>query len=386
MTPAAPPLRLGYCTNVHPAETVADLVRALRAYAAPVARRVGLGDVGLRAGRAVVAELLARPESFALLRATLAAHGLAASTWNVFPFGDFHGARVKETVYLPAWDDPRRYAYTLDAARVAAKLAPADDPFVSLSTAPLGYGPTARGDAFLRPLVRLAVALEDLEATTGVRVVVALEPEPSCALETSCDVVRTFARLEVLAHEALGPAGPRRLHARLGVCFDACHHAVLGEDPEQVVADYAAAGVSVYKAQLSNALVAPAGDAAAREALFAADEPRFLHQTTRLRPGAAPLVYPDLDAARAAFAAGEIRNDDELRCHFHVPIYAAAAPPLRTTQADLRRAVAALRRVPELRHFEVETYTFAVLPAALRGLPLLEHLVAESVFARDLLR
>lgn len=386
MPPAATSLRLGYCTNVHPAETPDELVRMLRRHVAPVLRRAGTSDVGLRIGAAAAFAFDRDPAAMDALAAVLAAHELRVFTLNGFPFGDFHARSVKESVYAPDWSTAERADYTMALARIAARLARPEDPFASISTVPLGFGKRAPADdARLDRLVDVAVRLEELRHASGVRVVVALEPEPLCALETVDDAVQAFAALDRRAEARLGPSGPSRVRAGVGVCFDVCHQAVMGENPAEAVQTLRRAGIPIYKAQLSNALRAEKADKAAAAALFAFAERRFLHQTMRLRSGAPPLLYPDLAEAGAAYADGDIRPDDELRCHFHVPIHADAYPPLATTRDDLALAARSLRQDPDLRHYEVETYTFDVLPPTARPASLADHLVAELAFARTLL-
>ena len=48
--------------------------------------------------------------------------------------------------------------------------------------------------------------------------------------------------------------------------------------------------------------------------------------------------------------------------HFHVPVDAERLGDLGTTRGELRRALAAVVRLPEVPHLEVETYTWPVLP------------------------
>ena len=46
-------------------------------------------------------------------------------TINGFPFGQFHGSRVKEQVYLPDWTSPERLEYTNLLFDLLAELLPA---------------------------------------------------------------------------------------------------------------------------------------------------------------------------------------------------------------------------------------------------------------------
>jgi len=53
---------------------------------------------------------------------------------------------------------------------------------------------------------------------------------------------------------------------------------------------------------------------------------------------------------------------ESARCHFHVPIHMEGRGPLGTTQRLLRAALDDQRHAPSVRHLEVETYTFSLLP------------------------
>jgi len=109
-------------------------------------------------------------------------------------------------------------------------------------------------------------------------------------------------------------------------------------------------------------------------------EPRFLHQT-RTVFGAAT---DDLDAALGEQLPGP------WRIHYHVPLHAAPAAPLTSTIPVLREAIHQLLGAPGPRceHFDVETYTWGVLPEDQRprdAAGLADGIAAELAFARDLL-
>ena len=68
-------------------------------------------------------EALARHRAW-LERGFLDAEGLYVFTINGFPYGAFHGQRVKEEVYLPDWRDEERLRYTDSLAWLLADLLP----------------------------------------------------------------------------------------------------------------------------------------------------------------------------------------------------------------------------------------------------------------------
>src|SRR5476651_2099629 len=122
-------MHLSYSTNVHPAESLDDLIGTLREHVAPISR-AAFGDrtaaVNLRIGMRQVDEILSHPAlpsnsalSDAILSAPpspacerllseLSALKLDVVSINAFPIRDFHAPRVKEQVYSPPWTDGGR--------------------------------------------------------------------------------------------------------------------------------------------------------------------------------------------------------------------------------------------------------------------------------------
>ncbi|MGA5129489.1 metabolite traffic protein EboE [Streptomyces olivoreticuli] len=358
-------VHLSYCTNVHPAEDLAGIRAQLADCAEPVRERLGTGllGLGLWLPHDAATALAADPAAPARLRADLTARGLEVVSLNGFPYEGFHAPVVKHAVYSPDWADPRRLAYTLDLARVLAELLPDDAARGSVSTLPFGWRTewtAGRRDAVRRNLETLAEGLRRIEAETGRRIRVGLEPEPGCAAET--------------VRQALdGLAGTD--HTHLGLCLDACHLAVAHEDPAGAVADCAAAGVPVVKLQASAALQADRPrDPATRAALAPFAEPRFLHQTREAGAPDTPAAHRfaavrDDPAARddlpqALDPADGLPGDAPWRIHYHVPLHADPEPPLRSTRSVLSETLHALFAGPRAvtDHVEVETYTWSVLP------------------------
>ncbi len=351
---------LAYCLNIHPGESWAEQFEAIRVHAVAVRDRVAPGrpfPLGLRLS-AASARALAEPAALEALREYLRVEGLCAFTVNAFPYGAFHGARVKEEVYRPDWRAPGRAAFTRDCAVLLAALLP-EGGVGSISTVPVGFAPdfTAPGDrpAAIRRLVEVAHFLARVESETGRCVRLCLEPEPGCVLETCGETVAFFEAVFACAGAA-EPAARRHL----GVCLDTCHAALAFEQPSETWARYEAAGIRVPKVQLSAALEVrgPAPDA-----LSPFREPVYLHQVRIAGADGARHAFGDLPDALAAWP----RDAAVARIHFHVPLFWPGDGALRTTAELLdARFWDAVRGRPDT-HLEIETYTFDALPAELRA-------------------
>ncbi len=359
-------VHLGYCTNVHPGEELAEIVAQLDRYAVPVRERLATDrlGVGLWLAAPVAAELAASPPAVRRLRRELDARGLEVVTFNGFPYRSFHAPVVKRAVYQPDWTTAERLDYTVDLARILVELMPDDAARGSVSTLPLAWRTPwddPRAALAAKVLDALAAQLSALHASTGRLVRVAFEPEPGCVVESTADAVAQLSTVDT---------------EYLGICLDLAHLACAWEEPAAALAALSGAGLPVVKVQVSAALGADQPDVAGA-ALRGYAEPRFLHQT------------------RSAGGAGTDDLADALdgklpgpwRIHYHVPLHAAPEPPLHSTLPVLRAALAALLGGATARcdHLDVETYTWSVLPPAQRPTgpaQLADGIAAELAFTR----
>ncbi len=384
-TPSGP--HLTYCTNIHPGERWPEVRANLERFVLPVRERVAperAFGIGLRLGAAAAADL-GRPAALARFRGWLGAHGLYVFTINGFPYGPFHGRPVKERVYLPDWLDPARLAYTDQLAEILAALLPEGEGIEgTISTVPGAFAPNVTGsDDAARIADRLAAhaaTLHRIREQTGRQIALALEPEPCCYLETATDAADFFE------HHVFGAAGVERLQLEtqlpssvcgdilrrhLGVCLDTCHMAVEWEDPDEALGALERAGVRVAKLQISAGLQAdfagdPAADHDIADALRAFADSVYLHQVVERRVDGEFRRYLDLPDALDALrrSPGEPRD---WRIHFHVPLFRERLGAFRSTQEYAAGMIRRFGQAPRTAHWEVETYTWDVLPAEFRA-------------------
>ena len=385
---------LTYCTNIHPGETWLEIRCNLEQYVLQVREKVARHrafGIGLRlSGQA--AHTLSEPKTLNDFRTFLQDHNLYVFTINGFPHGTFHGARIKEKVYLPDWLDEERLHYADQLARILTTLL-ADHPEIdgSISTVPGAFKSRVHssGDVsrIAGRLLQHAATLHKLKEEMGRRIVCALEPEPCCLLETISDTIAFFkdhlfspsavAELSRLTGLTTGQA-EEAVHRHLGVCVDACHAAVEFEDPDEVLSGLRAAGIGIAKIQLSAGLRIPRVNREALASLRPFAESTYLHQVVERR-GVELIRYEDLPPAldNAGHAPGTGAEEKEWRIHFHVPLFLDRLGPFENTQPFLTRLLRLqVERAPTA-HLEIETYTWDVLPEEYRGMSVVDAITRE---------
>lgn len=377
---------LTYCLNVHPGETWSENFATLRTTVLAVRDLVSRDQafgLGLRLSAAAAATL-DDPARLAELSAFLRSENLFVFTVNAFPFGRFHGGLVKESVYAPDWRSPQRRDYTNQVASILAALIPASATG-SISTVPctwkLWFPSPADLDPILENLTDCVAHFAGIAARQGRDILLALEPEPGCLLETTSETVdffntRLFARGAFLLAAKLHTsetAARALIRHHLGVCLDTCHAAIQFEDPAESLRRYESEGICVPKIQISSALRTEASHAALN-ALRAFVEPVYLHQVKARTPAGEILGWTDLPEALAELPSTAA---DEVRIHFHVPLHFTGSGSLHSTASLLTpEFLAHIGRDP-LTHLEIETYSWDVLPPSLRSTSVEESIAAE---------
>ncbi len=369
-----PPLHLTYCLNVHPGESWTENFAAIREKALAIKQRVAPDQwfgLGLRLSQHAAARLAGDPALIDEARAFFSENQLYPFSINGFPYGRFHAGAVKEQVYAPDWRSPERRDYTMQLADVFVNFLP---PQVdgSISTVPGSFKPWIETDADRTLIAKnLAVVVAYLAAIrddTGQEIHLGLEPEPDCFLERTDETIAFFENflLTTGVNEVASLLRCERPHAEevlrrhLGVCFDTCHVALQYEDPFESLKAYRAAGIRISKVQLSAALSGP-NTPATWEALKRFIEPVYLHQVKALLPERAIASWFDLPVACEEGPA--IKEIEEVRVHFHVPLFASNFGALGSTVGTLDQRFFQALRKGATSHVEIETYTFDVLPA-----------------------
>ena len=239
----------------------------------------------------------------------------------------------------------------------------------SISTVPVGFRSCIDRQSFAAVKKNIRAALEYLDhlsQKTGSEILLSMEPEPGCVLETTRDVVDFFAGLD------LSPD----LRARLAVCYDCCHQALQFETPAESLKLLADNDIKIGHVQVSSALRLMDPQIGLLQGF---QEPCYLHQTVGRRADGELLRYDDLELAISAAPAGV----EEWRVHFHVPVFIDNTQKCDSTRFFLQEI---LPLFPAHLPLEVETYTWTILPPELQSGTVTDCLIREIEWVEKIMR
>ena len=369
-------IQLAYCTNVHRGGDWTETFSSLRNDVLRVREKVAPDEpyaIGLRLG-ATAAKELSEGKNLSIFRDWLDRNQCYVFTINGFPYGNFHGERVKEKVYLPDWTSTDRLDYTNLLFSILEELCE-EGGEGSVSTLPgsfkefipSGKVPPEMSENLLacaRHIERTA-SRKDLDLHLG------LEPEPLGFFETSEETIEFFQSLQ---DQFGSDTGWKEL---LGVNYDTCHLAVEFETPQNALGELRKAGIRISKIHLSSALKAtPNPENLKRLADF--QEEVYLHQVVVAEDGKVTHRHKDLDLALSHAASSPPQNNEEWRIHFHAPLHEAPGGALEDTRDHVEGTLDILAATPSLcKHLEMETYTWEVLPEELRTGDVVEQIARE---------
>ena len=235
-------------------------------------------------------------------------------------------------------------------------------------------------------LLEVIIKLIEIKNNTGKTIHIDIEPEPDGLLESGIEFLNWY-------NNWLLPLGISLLQKRFGLtnemsvkvledhvqlCYDVCHFAVGYEDHRQMIELMQQKNIKIGKIQVSAALKASMPPVVEErrsviDAFEQFNEPTYLHQVIALQKTGELKKYRDLPEAL------EQTNDPltmEWRSHFHVPLFVENYGVLQSTQKDIIAVLNLHKQRPMTQHLEIETYTWDVLPDALK-LPITDSIIRE---------
>ena len=346
---------LSFCLNNFPGETWEECFSLIKNYCKELreilhskglisTNKAAIG-LGLRLSFIASQELKKKVE-IKRLKKFLKVHHCYIFTINAFPYGKFHQSRVKEQVYSPDWSSGKRLKYTKNIIKILKKVLPKKGTG-SISTVPVCYGKKLPRNA-LGNLLKIEKVLKKQHLKSKKKIFLGLEPEPDCFLENTEDCLKFFSLLE----KKYG----RKLEY-LGLCFDTCHFALAYENLKEAFTRLYKAKIRISKVQISSCLKLDfKGD---NEKIGDFADEVYLHQTRVKKESGSIEKFKDLPEALKR--EGGLKG--EWRIHFHVPLnFSSYKDSELASTSDLLSKEFLSFIWERCDHFEIETYTYFVLP------------------------
>ncbi|MEM8673986.1 MAG: metabolite traffic protein EboE [Cyanobacteria bacterium P01_G01_bin.67] len=378
-------LHLTYCTNIHPGETWGEVASNLKQYIPQLKARLTPDapfGIGLRLADVAARELLLG-DNLVQLKNWLEEQDLYVFTLNGFPYGGFHHQVVKDQVYAPDWSKTERLDYTLRLIEILTVLLPSGLDG-GISTLPISYKPWWHNSenkerVLKQSSLNLGIAIATLAAIsqqTGQLIHIDLEPEPDGMLENTQEIIDFFQDwlLPVAGNWLTENKGITQslaetwIREHIRVCYDTCHFALEYEEPQNIVQGFQDAGIKIGKIQLSSAIqIAIPSEISQRQTILEQISPfaesTYLHQVIANHGAGKFQHYADLADALEHFLTTEAQ---EWRTHFHVPIFISNFQLFESTQDHIVKLLKMLPNENLGNHWEIETYTWEVLPSELK--------------------
>ena len=398
-------LKLTYCSNIHAGETWDDHFLNLKQNFPLIKEEFSPSEplsIGMRISNAASLELM-EPAVLNQFKIWLGENKSYVFTLNGFPFGEFHHARVKEQVHFPDWTTQIRVDYTLRLVSILAELLPQGIDG-GISTSPLSYKYWFKTQDQLlsarklatHNIILIASALIRLKEQTGQVIHLDLEPEPDGLLETGNEFINWYlfellpaAKIYFKANsDAVVLKVEAQIREHICLCYDICHFAIGYENHASCLSELNKYKIKVGKLQISAALKAvfgsvPDNSFRRNEEIFGLletyNEPVYLHQVVAKKNTGELIRYRDLPDALNSVDDIAV---NEWRIHFHVPVFCdLIAPGIFATQSDILEVLSLLKLTLFTTHLEVETYTWEVLPEALK-LPIDQSICRELTWVK----
>ena len=378
-------IHLAYCTNIHRGEGWNETFHGLNEYTLKVKEKVSQSDpfaIGLRLGYKAALELSETGSgNLDEFIKWLDHNNCYIFSINGFPYGQFHGSRVKEQVYSPDWTFDSRVEYTNLLFDILAKILPSGMSG-SVSTLPGSFkefiqDDTQQGNVIIENLARCGKHINDLIEKTGKDLHLGLEPEPLGWFENTPETLSFFKRFRNIHGDEFDNV--------IGVNYDTCHLAIEYENAKESLSLLKNNNIKISKIHLSSALKLKPNQQTV-DSLKEYQDDVYLHQVIAKLQNGDLIRFKDLPDAIENFLKGNC-NDDEWRVHFHIPLHASPDSLFDDTRDHIKDTLSVLSSDPEMcKHLEMETYTWEVLPNSMQSNSVVDQLSLEYDWTLNSLR
>jgi hypothetical protein len=307
-----------------------------------------------------------KPDAVSALKTFLKKEHLYVFTINAFPYGSFHGKRIKENVYIPDWRSVDRLEYTTAIAEFLAEILP-EGISGSISSVPGGYKKNvSKSDfaKFAKNIIAMNAKLRKIYREKGRKIYLALEFEPDCLWENAGEFVEFKEKfLPSLDYD----------ENMIGVCYDSSHAEIAEAVPQEDFAKLAKKNIPIPKIQISAALESRLPNASSVLAKFA--KSNYLHQSLLIRSNGEKTRFPDLsELLKKRNAVGTVIS------HYHLPIFlntiTDGLKARKNIIEDLIKIFSENCQKKEF-FFEIETYTYHNMPEIIKREPVCQRIARE---------
>ena len=378
-------IHLAYCTNIHRGEGWNETFHGLNEYTLKVKEKVSQSDpfaIGLRLGYKAALELSETgSRNLDEFIKWLDHNNCYIFSINGFPYGQFHGSRVKEQVYSPDWTFDSRVEYTNLLFDILAKILPSGMSG-SVSTLPGSFkefiqDDIRQGNVIIENLARCGKHINDLIEKTGKDLHLGLEPEPLGWFENTPETLSFFKRFRNIHGDEFDNV--------IGVNYDTCHLAIEYENAKESLLLLKNNNIKISKIHLSSALKLKPNQQTV-DSLKEYQDDVYLHQVIAKLQNGDLIRFKDLPDAIENFLKSNC-NDDEWRVHFHIPLHASPDSLFDDTRDHIKDTLSVLSSDPEMcKHLEMETYTWEVLPNSMQSNSVVDQLSLEYDWTLNSLR
>ena len=344
---------LTYCTNIHPGETWEEVFESLKKYCVAIKNKLAPEQpfgIGLRLSQKSASQLL-QGSNLPKFKKWLDLQHLYIFTMNGFPYGDFHNVAIKDKVHLPDWTTEERVNYTNDLIKILSNLLP-ENIEGGISSSPLSYKLWFNTEEEVErikmksvdSLISLVIRLVEINKNTGKLIHIDLEPEPDGLIENTQEVIDFYNYFLLkygiikLKNKLNCSTEEAKLYIldHIQLCYDVCHFALAYEHPEEVITQLQKEGIKIGKIQISAALKCVKSSKISldkqQHSLRQFDEPTYLHQAVIRTQNGDLKHFSDLTAGIKAMNDPDF---EEIRTHFHVPVFMSNFEVLDATQNDI---------------------------------------------------
>lgn len=381
---------LSYCTNIHPGETAKEVLENIKNHVVSVKQQFCPNKpfgVGLRLSYQACLEFAKNTDELTEL---CIQHNLYIFTINGFIYGHFHKKPVKKNVYLPDWTSSKRVEFSNQLATILDEMQPKNITG-TISTVPIAFKDAIISEKEVEKatqhLLEHIAHLYALEKNSGKKIMLCLEPEPGCYIETIDETIEFFTKYlfseksKKSLQKQIGETTTfchEYIKSHIGICYDTCHMAIEYENASKALSQLKKHQIAIGKVQISSAIrimFAPKDQEVINYLSLFVDK-IYLHQVVQ-RFNENIKRFTDLPEALKYLKILPRDANIEWRIHFHIPIFLKKTNIINSTQQHIIETLQYMNKFSVCQHYEVETYTWDVLPNEYKKTSLHESIVRE---------